>query len=61
MKRDPVTITPETTTLQAIELMRRNRMSILPVVKNEKLVGVVTEDHFLPIARQLLEDKLREE
>jgi CBS domain-containing protein/gamma-glutamylcysteine synthetase len=60
MVRDLVTITPETTTLQAIEFMRTHRLSILPVVKNDKLVGVVTEDDFLPIARELIEEKLRE-
>lgn len=46
--------------MDAISLMRRNGISILPVVKNEKLVGVVTEAEFFPIASQLLEEKLRE-
>jgi CBS domain-containing protein len=61
MKKDLVTITPETATTEAIGLMRRNRFSILPVVKNGKLVGVVTEADFMPIASQLLEEKLKEE
>jgi CBS domain-containing protein len=61
MQRELVTITPETTTLEAIDLMRRNRFSILPVVKSEKLVGVVTEADFMPIASQLLEERLKEE
>jgi len=60
MTRDPITITPETLTTEAISLMRKNGISILPVVKNDKLVGVVTEAEFLPIASQLLEEKLRE-
>ena len=60
MKRDLVTITPETTTLEAIELMSQNRLPVLPVVKNEKLVGVITEADFMPISRQLIQEKLKE-
>lgn len=60
MARDPVTVTPETPTLEAIELMRRHKMSCLPVVKHGHLVGVVTEAQFMAIAGQLLEEKLRE-
>lgn len=61
MTRDLVTITPETTTHEAIGIMRRKRLPILPVVKDDKLVGVVAESDFMPIASQLLEEKLREE
>jgi CBS domain-containing protein len=60
MKKDPVTVTPETTTLEAIALMRRHRIGCLPVVHDGRLVGVVTESHFLDIARDLLEEKLQE-
>ena len=60
MTRDLVTITPETPTVDAINLMRRERVPILPVVKNGKLVGVVAESDFMPIASQLLEEKLKE-
>jgi CBS domain-containing protein/gamma-glutamylcysteine synthetase len=60
MYRDPVTVTPETPTLEAIALMRRKGISCLPVVKDEHLVGLVTEQHFMDIARQLLEQQLRE-
>jgi len=35
-------------------------LPILPVVKNEKLVGVITEANFMPISRQLILEKLRE-
>ena len=60
MQRDLITVEPETSTLEAIELMRRNRFSCLPVLKNGHLVGVVTETQFMAIAGQLLEQKLRE-
>ncbi len=61
MVRDPITITPETPTTEAIELMHANRVSVLPVVKDGKLVGTVGERDFMHIARQFLEEKLREE
>ncbi len=60
MQGNPVTVTPETSTLEAIELMRRHKMSCLPVVKGAHLVGVVTESQFMAIAGRLLEEKLRE-
>jgi CBS domain-containing protein len=61
MERDPVSVAPETPTLDAIDLMRRHRVSCLPVVKHGKLVGIVSERDFMPIAYELLEDKLRVE
>ena len=58
MQRSPVTVTPETSTLETIALMRRHRMSCLPVVKNGQLIGRVTESQFMTMARQLLVEKL---
>jgi CBS domain-containing protein/gamma-glutamylcysteine synthetase len=61
MVRDPITIPPETPTTEAIEIMHKNRVSVLPVVKHGKLVGTVGERDFMHIARQFLEEKLRTE
>jgi len=61
MSPSPLAVSPETSTLEAIELMRRHQMSFLPVEKDGQLVGKVTERQFMAIARQLLEEKLREE
>ena len=58
MERDPVCVTPETSTLEAIDMMRKNAVSCLPVLKGEKLVGRVTEADFMPIAYELLEKQL---
>lgn len=60
MARKLVTVTPDTGTLEAIELMRRHRISCLPVVQDERLIGIVTEHDFMRIAGQLLEEMLRE-
>ncbi len=60
MQRNPITIGPETPTLEAVTLMRSSRVACLPVVKDGRLVGIVTERDFIGIAAQLLEAKLRE-
>jgi len=59
MVPDPITISPEQSTLDAIDLMRRHRVGCLPVVKDGKLVGIVTEHDFIDAATSLLEDKLK--
>jgi CBS domain-containing protein len=60
MQKDPVTVTPETPTVNAIELMRKNGWACLPVIKDDHLVGVLTESQLMRIAGELLEQKLRE-
>jgi CBS domain-containing protein len=60
MHRTPLTVAPETSTLDAIELMRRHRVGCLPVVKDGRLVGLVTERDFMNVAAELMEEKLRE-
>ncbi|MFO7588801.1 MAG: glutamate-cysteine ligase family protein [Gemmatimonadota bacterium] len=60
MARSLVTVGRETGTLEAIDLMRRNRISCLPVVQDDRLIGIVTERDFMRIAGQLLEEMLRE-
>lgn len=59
MARDPVTVSPETTTLEAIDLIWEKQVSCLPVTSEGKLVGIVTQTDFMPIAYQLLNEKLR--
>ena len=61
MERDPVTVAPETPTLEAIRKMREHGVSALPVVRGGQLVGLVSETDFMPMAYQLLEDRLQEE
>ena len=60
MKRELITVQPETPTLEAIRLMRRNKIGCLPVVHDARLVGIVTEHDFMDIAAELLEQKLDE-
>lgn len=59
MERNPMSVSPETSTFDAIDLMRTHGVSCLPVLNGEKLVGIVSERDFMPIAFQLLAEKAR--
>jgi CBS domain-containing protein len=61
MKRDPTTVTPETTTIDALRKMRKLRVGCLPVVEGDRLVGLVTEEDFMDIASKMLEQQLAAE
>ena len=39
---DPITVTPDTTIAQARDIMDRSHISGLPVIKDDKLVGILT-------------------
>ena len=61
MHEDPITVTPETKTIDAMNLMRTHRIGALPVVSEGRLVGIVTEHDYVEIAAPLLERYLTEE
>ncbi len=61
MTRDPVTVTPETETLEAIRLMREHKVGCLPVIQDGRLVGMVTERDYMKVAGQLMEQQLRDQ
>jgi CBS domain-containing protein len=58
MEREPTSVAPETSTLEAMDLMRQRKVSCLPVVNEGKLVGIVSETDFMPLAYELLQEKL---
>ncbi|MCA9637954.1 MAG: CBS domain-containing protein, partial [Myxococcales bacterium] len=51
----PVTATPDTPTLEAIELMRKHNVSCLPVVESGRLVGLITGRDLIDVSAKLLE------
>lgn len=55
MEQNPVTIHPEASIMEAMEIMQQQKIGCLPVVKNSRLVGVITEDNFMNITRRLLQ------
>ncbi len=58
MKKDVVTVTPETPTIEALRMMRRLAVGCLPVLHDERLVGIITDDDFMELASKLLEDQM---
>ncbi|MCC7246582.1 MAG: CBS domain-containing protein, partial [Saprospiraceae bacterium] len=55
MVEKPVTVSPDTTIIEAMHKMQQHRIGCLPVVKGKELVGVITEMDFLRITSRLLE------
>jgi len=60
MKTDVMTVGADTPTIDAIQLMRKYRYGCLPVVQDDHLVGILTEEDFLNLASKLLEQQLGE-
>ena len=58
MIANPVTVSPSTSSLEAIEIMRGNGVGCLPVVENDQLVGIVTSYDFLEASAQLFKQHL---
>jgi CBS domain-containing protein len=58
MRRDLLTVTPDTLTVDAIALMRRQRVGCLPVVQDGHIVAIVTEEDFMGIAAELLDERI---
>jgi CBS domain-containing protein len=58
MVLNPVTVSPDTSSLEAIEIMRSNRVGCLPVVEGDQLVGIVTSYDFLEASARLFQQHL---
>lgn len=57
MRTELLTVSPDTLTVDAIAIMRRQRVGCLPVVENGHIVALLTEEDFMGIAADLLDDK----
>ncbi|HSE15511.1 MAG TPA: CBS domain-containing protein [Pyrinomonadaceae bacterium] len=58
MVSNPVTVTPSTSSLDAMEIMRTNRVGCLPVVDGDQLVGIITSYDFLEATAKLFRQHL---
>ncbi|MEL7832724.1 glutamate-cysteine ligase family protein [Fodinibius sp. Rm-B-1B1-1] len=54
MIENPITIHPEASIIEAMEIMDSQKIGCLPVVKSNRLVGIITEQNYMKIARRLL-------
>ncbi len=58
MITEPITISPNSTILDALHLMRKNGIGCLPVVKEDnELIGIITEMDFMRVSVRLMERK----
>jgi CBS domain-containing protein len=58
MVQDPITVSPSTSSLEAMEIMRQNRLGCLPVVEADQLVGIITSYDFLEATAKLFQQHL---
>ncbi|PSQ86017.1 MAG: hypothetical protein BRD42_06670 [Bacteroidetes bacterium QS_3_64_15] len=58
MVEEPISVSPDRPTLEAVELMREHEIGALPIVREDRLVGIITEQDFIQIAGNLLDDTL---
>jgi CBS domain-containing protein len=59
MKSDLIKISAKTSTLEALNIMRSNNIGCLPVVEEDKLIGMVTAHDFLTVSAKLFEERLK--
>ena len=59
MTENVLTVTPQTTPLEALQLMRGRGIGCLPVVEDGRLVGMLTEAIFLGESFSLIETELK--
>ncbi len=60
MKTELITVAPETSSIAALKMMRDNDIGCLPVIRNDKLVGLITAYDFLTVSVKLFEERVRE-
>ncbi len=58
MHTDLITVEPCTSALDALRLLRDRDIGCLPVVRGEKLVGLITTYDYLTVSAKLFEEKL---
>jgi len=58
MTTEPFTVSSTTPTLEALEIMRQNRVGCLPVLDEGRLVGIVTSYDFLDASARLFKEQL---
>ncbi len=56
MIKDPVSVSPETSISDALETMITHKVDALPVVKDKRIIGLVTERHFVKVSAKLIKE-----
>ncbi|HHP7240794.1 MAG TPA: glutamate-cysteine ligase family protein [Cyclobacteriaceae bacterium] len=53
MIKKPITISPDDTVIEALKTMKKNKIGCMPVIKKDKLIGIISEGDFLNITTNL--------
>lgn len=61
MIQNPITVSPSTTLLEALDIMKKNKIGSLPVVRDNELMGILTETEFLKITGRMMRRLTEEE
>ena len=56
MIKNPVAVSPETSISDALETMIINKVDALLVIKEKRLIGLVTERHFVKVSAKLIKE-----
>ncbi|MDH3529883.1 MAG: CBS domain-containing protein, partial [Acidobacteriota bacterium] len=59
MRTELITITPKTSSLDALKLMESKNIGCLPVVRGDKLIGLITAQDFLSVSVKLFEERMK--
>jgi len=60
MIKKPITLSPEALSIEALTLMRKSGIGCLPVVLNDRLVGILTEYNFMNLSEQNIRQLVEE-
>jgi CBS domain-containing protein/gamma-glutamylcysteine synthetase len=60
MLKNPLTVTPDTLSLDALMTMRKSGVGCLPVIRDDRLVGLLTEHNFLNFSEHNIEQLIEE-
>ena len=60
MIENPRKVKPDTLSVDALNLMRKHKIGCLPVVKNNKLVGFLTEKNFMNFSEHTIRELIEE-
>ena len=61
MVTEPVTVGPDVLTTEAIKIMREQKVSCLPIVDGQRLLGMITERDLIVVSAKLLETFLEQD
>lgn len=59
MTKDPATVSPRATAMEALRLMRDGGFAHVPVMEDGRVLGLVSHGHFLGLEQTRLEEETR--